>query len=157
MATDARTATDLKIRWMIRRDHPAVQRIEEWSAQVPLLKSEIVAITRRARTIGYVVEVSDTIGAHAIIRLERDYVQLIRLAVHPEFRGRGIGRRLIATAQRRLSRRRAEMVADVPAWALGAQTWLRHLGWIATEVIGSGTPEEAYRFLWMREWEHERT
>lgn len=85
------------IRWMIRRDYSDVLAIDAASFSHAMVESELMNILRQKNSIGIVAESesSEKILGFAIYDLEKDLIDIVRFAVHPEHRRQGIGTALL--------------------------------------------------------------
>lgn len=140
------TLARVHLRWLIRRDMPEVVAIEAGCPD-PWSEDGWLSLLRHRNCIGFVAEAPGTelvVGAMAY-RLHRSRVELVRLAVHPDWRRRGIGAALLAKLDYKLDSHRRHMAfADVPGAALDAQLLLRSAGWRAVNVDHDG---DAYRMV----------
>ncbi len=133
------------IRWMVRRDMPEVLAIEY---EYPWCEEDFLRCLRQHNCIGMVVEHNDNIIGFVIYELNHNKINILNLAIHPEFRHRGVGRIIIYKLIGKLScHRRNQITISLRETALGAQLFLRGLGFRATEVIRGyypNTEEDAY-------------
>ena len=148
--TVTETALQLHVRWMIRRDMPEVLDIDLRSFQQTWTEDDFTQALRKRYVIGLVVE---TIGGpslvvgHVIYELRRNSLQLLRLAVSPEHRRRGVGRRLVHHLTNKLSsHRRNTLEVHVPERLLEAQLFFHHCGLRAASVLRGhcGEQDDAY-------------
>jgi len=127
------------IRWMLRRDMPEILEIERLGFADPWTEQDYVGHLRCRDKIGMVAELDDMVVGAMLYQLARQHIALIRLAVHPDHIGRGIGRLMIDKLVGKLSSdRRATLTAEVCETNLGGQLFLRACGMKAVQVIRGG-------------------
>ena len=143
-------SNDVHIRWMIRRDMPAVLEIESLSFEFPCSEEEMITMLRQRNTIGMVSEVDGQVVGFMIYDLLPNRLHLNTIAVHPSHRRYGVGRAMVEKLIYKLSfQRRNRIILEVRETNLIAQKFLRSLGFIAVE-----TDEDAYVMRYaMRELE----
>lgn len=123
------------IRWMIRRDFADVQRIEDASFTQPWTEKELLACLRQRNAVGMAAEVDEQVVAYMVYAVHAKELELLNLAVAPEFRRAGIGRQMIEKLRSKLSyHRRREIVATVRETNLAAQLFFRSQGFLAESV-----------------------
>jgi ribosomal-protein-alanine N-acetyltransferase len=87
-----------------------------------------------------------------VYELHKGRLHLLNLAVHPEFRGQGVGTALVAKLVGKLdARRRTRILCEVRATNLAAQKWFASRGFRAIGVLRDfydewQTTEDAYLF-----------
>ena len=87
---------------------------------------DFTAHLSRRDTIGCCVRWGDECLGYAIYRLEPERIELVRLAVQPDFHRQGIGAALVAKLANKLSHdRRKSLQLWVPEHALSAQLFLK--------------------------------
>lgn len=124
------------IRWLIRRDMPEVMAIEKASYGRPWTEDEFVHCLRQRNCIGMVLEHDDAIIGFMVYELHKNNINVINLAVKPEFRRQGFGKMMIDKLIGKLSSvRRTSIVFVVRDTNLDAQLFLRSSGFIATSVF----------------------
>jgi ribosomal-protein-alanine N-acetyltransferase len=138
------------IRWLIRRDLPAVLRIEDASFRVPWTEDEFVRSLRLRNVIGMVAEHQDMVIGYMIYELHRDSIHLLSIAVHPDFRRQGVGAAMLAKLVSKLYQRRGKITTLASEINLDAQVFLREYGFRATEVVKDHyrPHEDAYFFVY---------
>ncbi len=140
----------VQIRWMIRRDMPEVAWIEHLSHEFPWCEEEFVRCLRQRNCIGMVAEYHERIVGFLVYELLNTRLHILNMAVHPDFRRRGIGRQLIEKIITKLSHhRRDKITLEVRETNLGAQLFFRACGFRATRVLRAyfpDTEEDAYWF-----------
>jgi len=129
-------------RWLIRRDLPEAVAIDAagfgpraWGEE------DFLACLRHRACIGSAAEVGGRVVAFCVHELRERELGLLRLAVHPRWRRRGVGGLVVAWLARKLSaHRRTSIECLVPERMLEAQLFLRACGfrWERTEKSSGG-------------------
>lgn len=155
-ATQATFATH--IRWMIHRDMPGVLEAEALSFAQPWTGEDFLATLRCRNVIGMVAEGrDDVIHGFMLYELHKARLHVLNFCVHPLSRRLGVGRALAGKLQSKLRYGRRDKISlDVRETNVAAQLFWRAMGFRAVAVIPGpyeGTPEAAYRFLYLHEGE----
>jgi ribosomal-protein-alanine N-acetyltransferase len=141
---------DVHIRWMIRRDMPEVQAIENASFDSPWSEEEFIRSLRQRNCIGMVAEIGEKIVGYMIYELHRNRLEILNLAVHGEHRRSGVGSSMIAKLYGKLSpQRRTRIDAAVCERNEVAHYWLKACGFTAVEILRDHYEEiaaDAYLF-----------
>lgn len=120
---------------MIRNDLPRVMEIEFLSFELPLSTQEIVDHLHNRSVIGIVARRGDEIVGYMLYRLDKESLEVMRMAIHPEFRKSGVGRAMIERLRNKLStQRRKYLVASVGERDLQSQLFFRACGFRVTEI-----------------------
>lgn len=146
------------LRWITRADMPAVLDIERRSFADPSTEDDFFIVLRKRNCIGMLVELrgrlldpSKTV-AFMIYELRKTAIHVLRFAVDPEFRRRGIGRAMVAMLVGKLhEQRRTRIVLEVSAMNTGAQRFFRAVGFRATGVLKAfygDPPRDSYRMVY---------
>lgn len=147
------TKQPIHVRWMIHRDRPQVSAIDEASFATPWSDCEFKQSTRQRNCIGMVAEDPDDysgkrILGYMIYELHKSRLQIIKIAVDPNRRNRGVGNAFLDKLKGKLStERRNRITIEVRESNLDAQLFLRACGFAATKIIRGGfadTGEDAY-------------
>lgn len=137
------------LRWMIRRDIPAVLAIEQASFTPHWDEEDFIHCLRQRNCIGMVAEVREQVAGYMIYELHKNRLHVLNFAVDPPHRRRGVGRAMIQKLFNKLSPlRRTSIVLDVRETNLEAQKFYRACGFLATAVLRGhyiDTGEDAYR------------
>lgn len=132
------------IRWMIRRDMPEVLEIENHSFSEPCDEDWFIRHLRERCCIGQIAEFEERVIAFMIYELRKDNLAMKTLAVHRDFRWKGVGRQMIDKLKGKLSpQRRKSIVTRVSETNLAALMFLKAIGFRAT---GVAEEEIAMRF-----------
>ena len=136
------------IRWMIRRDMPAVLAIEQECFEFPWYEDDFVRCLRQRNCIGMVAEASERVVGFMIYELHKHRLHVLNFAVHEQFRRRAIGSQMAKKLITKLSHdRRSRVMLEVRETNLSAQLFFRTLGFRAVSVLRDyyeDTTEDAY-------------
>lgn len=136
------------IRWMIRRDMPAVLAIESDSFEFPWTEEEFIRCLRQRDCIGMVAERNEQVVGFMIYELHRTRIHILSFAVHQDFRRQNVGRAMVEKLISKLAyQRRNRIVLEVRETNLAAQLFFRQLGFRATSVLRNfyrDSPEDAF-------------
>ena len=136
------------IRWMIRRDMPAVLAIEQECFEFPWYEDDFVRCLRQRNCIGMVAEASERVVGFMIYELHKTRLHILNFAVAADLRRRGIGRQMIDKLVGKLSsQRRTRITLEVRETNVSAQLFFRDAGFRATSVLHDfydDSPEDAY-------------
>lgn len=143
------------VTWLVRRHMPEVLDIERRSFPEPFTEADIVAWLRNRSCIGMVAEVGagpdPIVAGYMIYDLAKHKIELITIAVHPEWRRCGIGRQLVQKAKDKLSsHRRTRLGAHVPETLLEAQLFFKAVGFGESRVVRGyfeDSEEDAFRMV----------
>lgn len=134
MATRATARTH--IRWMIARDMEEVLAIEAASDPSPWDRDDFMVCLRRMNCIGNVAERGDRVVGYTIYRLERDKLQILKLAVLPSARKSRVGTTMVRRLIDKLtSHRRWRIAANVDTSNLAALAMLAGEGFQVTHEL----------------------
>jgi len=136
------------IRWMIRRDMPEVQEIEQRRFEFPWSEEDFVRCLRQRNCIGMVAEHGERIVGFMIYELHKNRLHILNFAVHPEYCRRGVGGQMVRKLISKLSpQRRSRIMLEVRETNLAAQLFFKQLGFRAISLLREfyeDTPEDAY-------------
>lgn len=136
------------IRWMIRRDMPAVLDIEQHSFEFPWSEEEFVRCLRQRNCIGMVAGRDTTVVGFMIYELHKNRLHLLNFAVAQSARRTGVGSSMVDKLSSKLTAdRRNRIMLEVRETNLDAQIFFRERGFRAISVLRSfyeDSPEDAY-------------
>lgn len=136
------------IRWLIRRDYPAVLDIERKSFEFIWTEEDFLCCLRQRNCIGMVTEIRGEVVGFMIYELYKDQLRILNFAVDPAFRRQWIGSRMVSRLKDKLSQqRRKRLVLDVRETNLGAQKFFQSQGFKAVSILRGyyeETGEDAY-------------
>jgi len=138
---------NIETRWMVRRDMSEVLEVESKSFDIPWRAEDFLHVLRQRNCNGTVATVNGDVVGFMVHSLQKTSYEVLNFAVHPDWRGKGVGRRLIERLAGKLSEsRRTEITLEVRETNLGAQLFFRDMGFKATAVLrGHFNGEDAYR------------
>lgn len=139
----------LDLRFMIRRDLPAVIAIESMSFPNPWTEEQFVHYLRQRNTIGMVAEWDHQILGFQVYEFHPNSLNLINLAVCPNNRREGVGAAMVAKLTGKLSPIRSRVVVEVSEENLAAHLFFKSQGFRATRVLRDHFEggEAAYQFV----------
>ncbi len=141
-------SASVHIRWMIRRDMPAVLGIENKCFEFAWNEEDFIRCLRQRNCIGMVAEHDDEVVGFMIYELHKNRLHILNFAVNPEFRRHGVGRAMIGKLVGKLSHeRRNRIMLEVRETNLDAQLFFKMLGFRAISVLRDfyeDTVEDAY-------------
>ena len=130
-------ARSIHIRWLIRRDLDRVLAIERASFVAPWNIGDFIAVLKHRTVTGIVAEAesSGLVVGYAVYDMRPDRIELINLAVAPDYRLRWIGTQLVWQLHDCCLRGRRNLIrARVSERNLGAQLFFRVRGFVATSI-----------------------
>lgn len=139
----------MNIRWMIRRDLPALLDIEQDSFQFPWNERDFLRCHRCRNCIGMVVEQADCVVGFMIYELHSHGIHILNFAVDPAARNRGVGSAMLDKLTSKLGERRRRLTLAIRETNLPAQLFFSRHGFLATKVVKDAyddTDEAAYFF-----------
>ena len=138
----------VQIRWLIRRDMPAVLAVEGASFEFAWTEEDFICCLRQRNCIGMVAELAGEVVGYMIYELQKSRLRVLNFAVAPDARRRGVGRRMVRRLVDKLSQqRRTEIILEVRETNLPAQLFFRSEGFRAFRVVRDrydDTTEDAY-------------
>lgn len=145
-----KTVTKVQTRWAIHRDYPEMVGIEELCFDRPWTADEMRQKLAGRGTIGLVAEIRDRVVGYMIYELGKRDLNVINIAVHPDYQRRGIGAQLLQrlTSKLELSRRTA-VYSPVSEYNVNAQLFFQSQGFRAVETLrGFYDQMDAYDFVY---------
>ena len=138
----------IHIRWMIRRDMPAVLAIEESSFEFAWSEDDFIRCLRQRNCIGMVAEEDDQVVGFMIYELHKTRLHILNFAVDLDARRHGVGRAMTSKLLGKLSHeRRNRIMLEVRETNLEAQLFFKSIGFKAVSVLRDfyeDTDEDAY-------------
>ena len=136
-------------RWMCSRDMPEVVKIEKqcfrndaWNA---------AEFHRRDNVGGVCCEpVSGEVVGYVVYRIKKQSLELVRIAVAPEYHRRGVGTVMVKKLYSKLAKGRTSVVTEVPEQMLSMQLLLRSTGFKATRILKNSDPDADSSYLMVR-------
>lgn len=128
----SRVANRITTRWLIRLDMPRVLMIEECSHERPMYEREFLGLLKIGNTVARVAEVDGYVAGFVVYSLGKHSFDLLDIAVHPDFRRNGVGRKLLDyIAERMSTNRRHRIDCYVRETNLAGLLFLKSCGFLA--------------------------
>jgi ribosomal-protein-alanine N-acetyltransferase len=138
----------INLRWAVSSDLSNIYAIDIRSFAKPWSIDKLARFNRSLRHISMVAEQGSRVLGFMLYKVHDNRVVIIRLAVHPDYRRRGLGRWMLDRLHcRRYTQRRERLTCAVPDDNLPAHLWLRSCGFQAVGTCRRPDPEcSIYRF-----------
>lgn len=141
------------IRWMIRRDMDEVLEIEKQSFDEPWDKNEFLKQLRIGNNIGMVFTYQEVVAGYVVYALHKRSLEILNLAVHPEYRRCSAGTLLIEKLQYKVNGhfRRDHITALVRERNLPAQMLFSKNHFVCDGIVKgayANHDEDAYSFIY---------
>lgn len=143
------------MRWMIKRDMEEVEQIEQLSFAVPWTSDDFISAMRRRNVVGQVMEVDQEIVIGFVIYEIHKYTfRIVNIAVHPDDRRVGAGRRMVKKLIEKLDYSHRNLIsAEVMETNLSAQLFFKSMGFwceaITTEHYENSS-DDCYHFIYRK-------
>jgi len=123
-------------RWMIRRDLAEVLDIEQLSFPFPWSEEDLIkAVRQQMGTVPKVLELNDRVIGYCFYELSKNSLEIINLAIHPDFRRKGNATIFINKIKEKLSPDRRNLIkCRVADYNLEAQLFWCAMGFKAIKV-----------------------
>lgn len=142
------TAEEINIRWMIRRDMPAVEGIEEAAFPFQWSEEDFIRCLRQRNCMGMVAEHQFNVVGFMIYELHRNRLHVLDFAVHFKYQRRGVGAAMVKRLVSKLSpARRNRIMLEVRERNVAAQMFFKSQGFQAVTLLRDfyeDTTEDAY-------------
>ena len=136
MSQTSQSTACVHIRWMIRRDMPAVLAIENQSFEFSWTEDDFIRCLRQRNCIGMVAEQDDKVVGFMIYELHKNRLHILNFAVGSQSRRQGVGNAMVSKLLSKLSHeRRNRIMLEVRETNLEAQLFFKHLGFRAISVL----------------------
>lgn len=140
----------VEIRWMISRDLPQVTAIEYASFPSWWSEDDFRKVLRQRDCIGLVAVAGFDVVGYIVYELHKKRLHVLNLAVHPDWRGRGIGKQMVDRLKSKLSAdrfSRRKIMLEIRERNLPGQLFFRSLGFKAITTFSDfyiDSDEDAY-------------
>jgi ribosomal-protein-alanine N-acetyltransferase len=140
----------VEIRWMNGRDLPEVTAIEYASFPSWWSEDDFRQVMRQRNCIGMVAVAGFDVVGYMVYELHKKRLHLINLAVHPDWRGCGVGTLLVDRLKSKLSAdrfSRRKIMLEIRERNLPGQLFFRSQGFRAITVFSDfyvDSDEDAY-------------
>lgn len=140
----------ISMSWIITDDLPAMLEIEGESFEKPWDEQDFRSVLRQRNMIGKALRIDNMLVGYTIYELLPAALKIANIAVHPSFRGLGLGGLMILDLKKKLSiQRRRRILANVSERNLSAHLFFRSQGFHAFKVLAGYYEQEgldAYAF-----------
>lgn len=142
---------DVSVKWMVRKDMPEVEAIEQSCFEFPWYEDDFIRCLRQRNCIGMVAEASERVVGFMVYELHKHRLHVLNFAVHEDWRFKGVGRAMLAKIVSKISNdRRSRIVLEVRETNVDAQLFFKRMGFKAVSVLRGfylqDTDEDAYLF-----------
>lgn len=140
------------IRWMIRKDMPEVDAIENSVFEFPWSEEDFIRALRQRNCIGMVAQHGAAVAGFFIYELHKSRLHILNFAVHEDCRFKGVGTAMIDKLKGKLSyERRCRIMLEIRETNLDAQLFFRRMGFRCVSVLrgfyeADQTADDAYLF-----------
>lgn len=145
---EQRQRIEFSVRYCVRRDMPSLLAIESESFEHPWNEDNFIAQFRQRNSIALVAETTDhQVIGYVIYELTKNRIDIVNLAVGPEFRRVGAATRLVDSLKRKLSpERRVRLSLEIRETNLCGQLFFKSCGFLANRIIRNhwDTGEDGY-------------
>lgn len=146
------TKTTPHIRWIIRKDLPAVLQIENDSYDQPWDEQDFTGALCDSSTIGMVAEFGEEIVGFMVYMLRPHSIYVYDMAVAPARRRMGVGEAMIGKLKGKLrGGGRTRIYFDAPETNVPAQLFLRSQGFLCVRQDRGKFGEDGYRMQYRLE------
>jgi len=131
------------IRWMIRKDLPAILACEEAAYGVDSWSEEdFTRCLRQRNCIGMLAEQGDTLLGYMVYELHKTHLHVLNFVVHPSYQRRGVGMHMLAKLIGKLNQqRRTAITLLVNETNMPALKFFRAMGFKATGLVRDAFPD----------------
>jgi ribosomal-protein-alanine N-acetyltransferase len=132
------------LRWLIRRDMPEVLAIEQrcFPAEIAWEEHDFIDAMRQRNCSPFVAEVNERVVGFFLYTLERQQLELLNIAVDPDWQRKGIGRAMLDKLRGKLTAsagRCNRLVTTVREHNLPAQQFFKACGFRHQSTIKEGS------------------
>ena len=127
---------NVHIRWMIRRDIAAVLSIEQASFEFSWSEEDFLLCIRKNNCIGMVAECDERVVGFMIYEFNKDHLHILKFAVHPDVRRRGVGCQMVEKLISKLRHGgRYRISLEISESNFAGQMFFKNAGFVATGVL----------------------
>ncbi len=150
MSQKTKHQLDVHMRWMIRKDMPAVEEIEQSCFEFPWREDDFIRCLRQRNCIGMVADHGVQVVGFMIYELHKARLHILNFCVHEDWRYKGVGRAMIRKLTSKLSTdRRTRIMLEVRESNVDAQLFFKAVGFRCVSTLRDfyqDTTEDAYLF-----------
>lgn len=128
-------------RYMIKRDYEEILEIEAESFDEPWGSAELASILKDKdnSVIGITCEYQEKVIGYYIYRAVKTKMDIIRFAVHPDYRRQGVGESIMSNIKNKLQYMKFKYAsATIDEYNLEAQLFFRALGFKYIKTFSEG-------------------
>ena len=136
MLSENTESLPIMIRYFVMRDMDQIMKVEQTSFSCPWTEEDFQQARCRNGVGIYVVEHGDKVIGYLVYQCHKKYIDILSMAVGPDWRSRGVGRKLLEKMIAKLSpngRTRIKLV--VRETNLGCHLFLKALHFKASKVL----------------------
>lgn len=145
-------ALSIRVRRQTVKDLQAIIAIENQVFDDPWTEEDFIACQTQRNCIGIVsVDEDERVYGYMFYELNKNVLHILNFVVHPDFRRRRVGRKMIGELTRKLSRSfRTRITMELREANLPAQQFLRACGFRATALMKGfwDDNEDAYQMTY---------
>jgi ribosomal protein S18 acetylase RimI-like enzyme len=155
MSTAVASRLQPHLRWMIAADLKGVTDLESYLID-GWTEEDFKRVARSKKQVAIVAEYNKRVIGVIVYEGMDTRIDLLHIAVHPEFQGRGIGTALLTRVANKLTPRKAGVRADVWERNLGACQFLKKHRFKAMSILrGFREEDDGIRF-WLKNAKYKR-
>lgn len=153
-----RQSTHSRIRWMKREDVSRVLEIEMLCFLDPMPENKLFGVLQDKKTVGVVIEscsdqvaIKDRVVGFCIYKLHPLSIQILTMAIHPDFREQGFASSLIQEVKKKLGSYRFSIYSYLAEDELKGLNFLKRRGFKSTQIVHNlwGDGFDAFRMEYM--------
>lgn len=136
------------VRWYILRDLEDYIKIEKEAHPYPWLERDFVRCLGGKRISAFTAEYREKVIGFLIFEMRKKYLNIINLAVHPDFQRQGVATELMKNLKTRLIDGRTRLKAEVSDYNLTAHLFFKSQEFKAVKIIPKFYDGvDAYKFV----------
>lgn len=139
------------VRLLIRRDMPEILDIENESFRYPWAESDFILSLRQRTVVGKVAEYREKVIGYIIFELNKKYLEVLNIAVHPDFRRQGVGSLLMKDLKNSLGNERSRIKLVAADYNLDAHLFYKSQDFKAVKIVNDYYVTEnvdGYKFIY---------
>jgi ribosomal-protein-alanine N-acetyltransferase len=136
---------------MIKRDHEEVLEIEAESFSEPWGSAELISVVKDKEVTGITCEYQEIVVGYYIYRAVKTKMDIIRFAVHPDYRRQGVGESMMNNIKNKLQYMKFKYASvNVDEYNLEGQLFFRALGFKYIKTF-KGDEHDSYLMSFRKE------
>lgn len=137
------------VRWYIRRDLDDYIKIEKESYPYPWSEKDFIRCLMSSKISAFTAEYREKVIGFLIFEMRKKYLNIINLAVHPDFQRQGVATELMKNLKTRLMNERNKLKAEVADYNLDAHLFFKSQEFKAVKIIPKFYDGvDAYKFVY---------